>query len=44
VRGTFWECTAVPDIRVHAAQLAATISRALARSGAAIEGATPQAH
>ena len=33
VRGTFWECTAVPDIRVQAATLARTVSQAIAHSG-----------
>jgi uncharacterized NAD(P)/FAD-binding protein YdhS len=43
VRGTFWECTAVPDIRLQAATLAGTVSAwvqreatpASARSGCA---------
>jgi len=36
MRGTFWECTAVPDIRVHAATLARAISRAVAQREQAI--------
>ncbi len=30
VRGTFWECTAVPEIRQHAAALADGIAKELA--------------
>jgi uncharacterized NAD(P)/FAD-binding protein YdhS len=38
VRGVFWECTAVPDIRAQAADLAAHMAAHLAARPAAVTG------
>ncbi|WP_407529778.1 FAD/NAD(P)-binding protein [Methylobacterium oryzisoli] len=38
LRGTLWECTAVPDIRGHAAELARTVATRLARAPAVQSG------